>query len=71
MYNLEYLKNRNETWEIVLPFPVTIMDGFLLNTSPKTYASEATKNDTISLNRNYQICLKSVFFPDDRCPKIF
>ena len=43
MYNLEYLKNRKETWEIVLPFPVTIMDGFLLNTSPKTYASEATK----------------------------
>ena len=44
MYNLEYLKNRNETWEIVLPFPVTIMDGFLLNTSPKKYGSEATKN---------------------------
>ena len=44
MYNLEYLKNRNETWEIVLPFPATIMDGFLLKTSPKKYGSEATKN---------------------------
>ena len=37
MFNLEYLKNKKETWEIVLPFPVTIMDGFLINTSPKNY----------------------------------
>ena len=62
MYNLEYLKNKKETWEIVLPFPVTIMDGFLINTSPKNYASEATKNDTISFERNDQKSLKSVFF---------
>ena len=41
---------------------VTKTKSIIKNTSPKNYASEATKNDTISFERNDQKSLKSVFF---------